>query len=148
MLNENGKYQDELANVMNALADSVLEMTDEEIEAEIAEEGAGGGNAEAVRQTLLDSVKCCRQKNLREAKERYKKSFFSFQETKYDFPDSPEEKRRLIQAMLGSRAAQNRGQVTAQFRDFENLPDEDLDGVLQQLFALQSAEAGETDENE
>jgi hypothetical protein len=137
MLKENDKYQDELANIMNAIADSVLEMPDEEIREEINEEG---DNSEAVRRIMLNSVTACRQKKLRDARQRYEKKIVSFQETKFDLPESPDEKRHLIQAMLGSLAAQNQARVTAQFREFENLPDEDLDGVLQQIYALQSAE--------
>jgi hypothetical protein len=137
MLNENDKYQDDLANIMNAIADSVLEMPDGEIREEINEEG---DNTEAVRQILLNSVTACRQKKLRDARHRYEKKIFSFRETKFDLPDSPDEKRHLIQALLGSLAAQSQARVTAQFREFENLPDEDLDGVLQQIYALQAAE--------
>lgn len=137
MLNENNKHRDELANIMNGLADSILEAPDEEIGEEIKEDG---DDTEFVRQILLNSVKACRQKNLREARERYEKKLLSFHETKFDLPETPDEKRRFIQAMLGSMAAQNQAQVTAQFRDFENLPDEDLDGILQQIIALQAAE--------
>jgi hypothetical protein len=79
-------------------------------------------------------------KKLRDARHRYEKKIFSFRETKFDLPDSPDEKRHLIQALLGSLAAQSQARVTAQFREFENLPDEDLDGVLQQIYALQAAE--------
>jgi hypothetical protein len=143
MLKENDKYQDELANIMNAIADSVLEMPDEEIREEINEEG---DNTEAIRRIMLNSVTDCRQKKLREARKRYEKRVSFFQETKFDLPESPDEKRHLIQAMLGSLAAHNQARVTAQFREFENLPDEDLDGVLQQIIALQSAE--NSDENE
>lgn len=143
MLNENSKHQDELANIMNAIADSVLEMPDEAIREEINEEG---DDTEAVRKILLNSVTACRQKKLRDARARYEKNIFSFRETKFDLPDSPDEKRRLIQAMLGNLAAQSQARVTAQFREFENLPDEDLDGVLQQIIALQATE--NADENE
>ena len=143
MLNEKNIYQEELANIMNALADSVLEIPDEEVKVQIIEEG---DNTEIVRQILLNSVKNCRQKKLREARDRYNKNFTSFQTNKYDLPESPDEKRHLIQAMLGNLAAQSQTQVTAQFRDFENLPDEDLDGVLQQIYAL--AEAEQSDENQ
>lgn len=143
MLNEKDKYQDELANILNGLADSVLEMPDEEIKEELIEDG---DDTEIVRQIMLNSVKNCRQKNLRAARERYDKNFFSFQATKFELPETPDEKRHLIQAMLGSIASQNQMQVTAQFRDFENLPDEDLDGVLQQIFALQ--ETAKSNENE
>lgn len=142
MLKEKDKYQDELANIMNGLADSVLEMPDEEIKAELIEDG---DDTEFIRQILLNSVKNCRQKNLREARARYDKNFFSFQTTKFDLPKTPDEKRHLIHSMLGNLASQNQVQVTAQFRDFENLPDEDLDGVLQQIFALQETE--NTNEN-
>ena len=137
MLNENNKHQDELANIMNAIADSVLELPDEEIKEEIIEQG---DNTEAVRQILLNSVTACRQKKLRDARSRYEKKIFSFQGTKFDLPESPDEKRHLIQAMLGSLAVQNQIQITAQFREFENLPDEDLDGLLLQIFALQADE--------
>lgn len=136
MLNENSKYQDELYNIMNGIADSVLEMSDEEIEEEIREEG---DNTEEIRQVLLSAVKSCRLKSLREAKVRHETNVRLFQETKFDFPDSPEEKRSLIQSMLGSFTAQGSPQITAQFRDYECLPDEDLDSVLLQLYALQTA---------
>lgn len=137
MLNEKRKYQDELANIMNNLAESVLDMSDEEIDEEIKEEG---DNTEAVRQILLNSVKSCRQKSLHEARLRFETNSRLFQETRYDMPESPEEKRILIQAMLGNAAMQNQTGVTMQFRDFESLPDEDLDGILQQLYALKAIE--------
>lgn len=73
MLKKNDKHQNELANIWNALADSVLEMTGEEIEEEILEDE---NDMAAVRQILLNSVKDCRQKNLRDARERYEKDFF------------------------------------------------------------------------
>lgn len=143
MLNENNKHADELASIMNAIADSVLETPDEEIKGEIIEEG---DDAEAVRHILLNTVTACRQKKLRDARARHEKKIFSFQNTKFDLPESPDEKRHLMQAMLGSLAAQSQARVTAQFREFESLPDEDLDGVLQQIIALQAAE--KSDKNE
>jgi predicted ATPase with chaperone activity len=141
MLSENNKYQEELSNIMNGIADSVLEMSDEEIEEEIREEG---DNTEEIRQVLLNAVKSCRLKSLREAKERHETNVHLFQETKFDLPDSPEEKRSLIQSMLGSFTAPSSPQITAQFRDYESLPDEDLDSVLLQLYALQTTQ--KTDE--
>lgn len=144
MLNEKSKYQEELASIINNLADSVLEISDEEIEAEFQEE-VGENDSENVRLILLNSVKACRQNSLRRARESYERNLHTFQETKYNIPESPDEKRNLIQAMLGNSAPQNQTQITTQFRDFENTPDEDLDGILQQIYALQSLE--QTDEN-
>lgn len=133
MLSEKNKYEDELSNVMNALADSVLEMSDEEIEQELQEEG---DDSEDIRQILLNGIKRCRQKNLREAQERHQKNVLFFQNTHYEIPENPADKRDLIQSMLGSLAAQQQSSLTLQFRDYESMPDEDLDGVLLQLFAL------------
>jgi hypothetical protein len=138
MLNEENKYQEELSSIMNNLADSELEITDEEIAEECRADG--DTDAENVRQILLNSVKACRQKTLRQARENYIQKFHSFQDTKFDIPELPDEKRNLIQAMLGNIAAQNQLQLTAQFRDFKDMPDEDLDGILQQIYALQSTE--------
>lgn len=137
MLNENIKYEDELSNLMNGLADSVLEMSDEEIEKEFQ---ADEDDSENIRQVLLNSVKTCRQEKLIESKKRHEQNLVSFQNTHYEIPEHPEAKRNLIESMMGNIAARHQTQLTTQFRDFKNLPDEDLDGIIKQLFALESSE--------
>lgn len=135
MLNENIKYEDELSNLMSGLADSVLEMSDEEIEEEINFEG---DDSEDIRQVLLYAVKACRQEKLIEAKKLHQLNLNLYQNRHYEIPDSPDEKRNLIQSMLGNMASQNQSALTLQHRDYEDMPDEDLDGFLHQLFALKS----------
>ncbi len=135
MLNENLKNNDELSNLMDGLADSVLEIPVEEIEEEIKNKG---DDTEDIRQVLLNSVKACRQEKLIEAKKQHEQNLNLYQNTQYEIPETPTEKRNLIQSMLGDIANQNQSSLTMQHRDYEDMPEEDLDGVLQQLFALKS----------
>lgn len=137
MLSENKEFEEEYSNIMNGLAELVFEMSDEEIEEEIKEEG---DDTEEIKQVLLNAVKSCRQKKLHRAQESYKQSLNSFQNTYFEIPETPDEKRKLIQSMMGNLIAQNQSSVTLQFRDYQDMPDEDLDGVLKQLFALNSIE--------
>lgn len=135
MLNENTKFQDELATIMNNLADSVLELSDEGIKLELEDEG---DNSEEVRQILLDAVKSCRQQNLREAKKRYEENALHFQQRQFNFPVSPEEKRNLLHSLMDGLASLKHLQLTWQNRDFKDIPDEDLDGYLRQVFELKA----------
>lgn len=135
MLSEDKKFEEEYSNIMNGLAESVFDMSDEEIEEEIDEEG---DDTEDIRQVMLNAVKSCRQKKLGQARESYKRSLHSYQSASFEIPQNPDDKRKLIQSMIGSLIAQNQSSVTLQFRDYQDMPDEDLDGVLKQLFALNS----------
>lgn len=139
MPNEHKKYRDQFFNAMNGLADSVFEMSDEEIEAELKGQE---DDAEEIRNVLLSALKAYQLQDLREAKERYEQNLQSFRITTFDLPSTPTEKRNLIQSILGG-LTQGQQLVTAQFRDFENMPDEDLDGVLLQLLTLKSNEDSE-----
>jgi hypothetical protein len=135
MLAENNKIENEFFNLMDGLADSVLEMSDEEIQEEIQTEG---DNSIQIRQILLNGVKKCQQQKLHKAKEQYGNSLKLYQNTSYEVPQNPFEKRNLIQELIKSFTQTQGSSLTFQHRDYENTPDEDLDGVLQQLFALKA----------
>lgn len=137
MTSDSQKNRDEYFNVMNALADSVVEMSDAEIDEEIKEEG---DNTEETRNVLLNSVKLARQHALREARKQYTSNLQKFQNLTFKLPATPSEKRGLLQSMLGSISQTQQLALTGQFREFEDLADEDLDGILQQLFALSAEE--------
>lgn len=139
MKNDSRKYRDEFFYVMNAMADSVVSMSDKEIEDEMNEDG---DNTEEIHGVLLNAIKLGRQHALHDAREQYEANLSTFRQTEYALPSAPHEKRSLIESMLGSMA-QAQQPLTAQFRDFENMPDEDLDAVLAQLFALQSLDKEE-----
>lgn len=51
-------YEEQFANICNALAESVFEMSDEEIEREFIEDG---GDVEEIRRVLLNAVEKARK---------------------------------------------------------------------------------------
>lgn len=137
MTSDSQKIRDEYFNLMSGLADSVVEMSDAEIDEEIKEDG---DSTEATRTALLNSVKLAKQHALREARKQYTSSLQTFQKIVFELPPTINEKRDLLKSMLGSISQTQQLALTGQFREFEELADEDLDGMLLQLFALQSAE--------
>lgn len=137
MTGDSRKIRDEYFNMMTALADSVVEMSDAEIDEEIREDG---DDTEEIQQVVLNSVKLAKQHALREARNQYTSNLQTFQKLTFELPPTPSEKRDLLQSMLGSISQTQQLALTGQFREFEKLADEDLDGILLQLFALQSAE--------
>jgi hypothetical protein len=139
MKNDPKTHRDEYFNFMAGLADSIVNASDEEIEEAIEEEG---DNSEEVRGILLGAVKSAKRKLLEDARQGYEASIVSYEKISFELPRTSAEKRGLIQAMLGQMAQGQQG-ITAQFRDFESLRDEELDGVLFQLMHLQSAKENE-----
>jgi hypothetical protein len=135
-------YSDQLANIMDAMAESTLEMTDEEIEAEIRDEGQDPESvAKHVRDLLLQALKGCRQRQLREAQKRYEERISSLRVKKHEIPQAPEEQRKMIFALLAANPQiSSSSLLTAQFRDFENLHDEDLGSYLRQLLELMKSD--------
>ena len=134
MIGEPDKTSEEYFNLMSGLADSVMDMTDEEIQEEVAETG---DTAEETKNLLLNAIKFAKQQALREAKLEHEATVRSLSMMKFEKPEAPIEKRGLIQSILAGLGATQQQALTAQFREFESLPDEDLDRVLDQLFILQ-----------
>jgi hypothetical protein len=133
-------YNNELADIMNAMAESTLDMIDKEIESEIREEG-GDPNAvaERVRGVLREAVKACQQRPLLEAQKRYDERVAAMRVKKYNMPERPDEQREMISTLLAVYPQLGSGHLTAHFRDFNNLADEDVGSYLRQLLELMGA---------
>ncbi len=133
-------YEQELADIMNALAESTLEMSDEEIAIEIRDEGRDPQVvAVHVRDILKNTVKSCQQRLLIEAERQYEERISAMNVASYDIPESPGAQRDLITSILASNPQLDRGLLTAQSRDFNSLPDEDLRAFVIQLMSLVEA---------
>jgi AcrR family transcriptional regulator len=150
MANKPRDYNQELASIMNAMAESTLDLTDEEIEAEIREEGGDPDTiAEHVRDVLRQAIKECQQRPLMEAQKRYDERLSALREKQYQMPELPAEQREMINTLLAANPHLRSGAFTAQFRDFNELADEDVGSYLRQLLELieassrSSAEEGE-----
>lgn len=135
---ENSKnYDRDLASIMNAIAESTLEMTDEEIESEIREEGADVDTvAQSVRNILGEAIKASQKRLLQEAQKRYEERVAAFEVKNYQMPLLHTDQRKMITTILAGNPQVGAGFLTAQFRDVQNLPDEDVESYLRQLIEL------------
>jgi hypothetical protein len=137
MAEKSRNYDQELASIMNAMAESTLEMTDEEIESEIREEGADlDAVAKGVRDVLRRAIKASQQRLLQEAQTRYEERVAGLEVKKYQMPHLHDEQRKMITTILAGNPQLRAGLLTAQFRDLQNLPDEEVESYLRQLLEL------------
>lgn len=124
----------ELNAIIDALADSLLGTPDSEILREAQEEGE---NVEAevkkVRNVLLNAIKAHQQRRLREAKSQYERRVTGIRERKYGLPSSPEEQRSLLEVVFSRNPGIRSSLLTAQYREFTDLSDADIEGCLEQL---------------
>jgi hypothetical protein len=133
MNNKQTDNERRLEAIMNSLAESIVETSDEEIIAEVAQEGKDANAfASQVRQAMLRSAKTYLQENLRESRKRYERDVAALNVKEYSLPKTPAERRRLL-AMVFQRRPEL---VTAQWREFDSLTDEDIESSLKQMQEL------------
>ncbi|MBL8167143.1 MAG: hypothetical protein AB7U82_05950 [Blastocatellales bacterium] len=141
MADKSHDYEQEFANLMNGFAESAFEMSDEEVRAEIIDEG---DSTDHIRNVLRQAVKNCRQKPLVEAQQRYDERVAALQKKRFSLPETVGEMREMLNTILTSQPALGSTLLTAQNRDFENLPDEDVPGYLKQLLELDALDDNPT----
>ena len=140
-------YEQELTRFMNGMAEAVAEMSDEEVTQELAE---GPADSERVRKLLRDAIKECQQRPLVEAQKRYEEQVAALGSDEFKIPGGLDEQREMISSILASNPQIGAGLLTSQYRDFTELPDEDVESYLRQLMKLieaQRAAVGEKDLN-
>lgn len=127
----------ELAAIWNAFAEVIAQSSDEEILAEAREEGRDPQETgKRVRSLLKNAVKAYQQTKLRAAEERYKQRVIKLSHAKPSLPKSPEERRALLSKILARVPEMRSALVTTQFREFESIPDADVESFLQQMMDL------------
>jgi hypothetical protein len=137
MTDEKKKYDEQLSAIMNRLADSVLDLSDEQILAEAREEGIDPLNeAERIRDMLRDSSKTYRMQKLIEAERIYKNQVAKLRDTRLDLPQSPADRRNLLAAVFAAKPDIQSLMLTARHRNFEELTDSDVESSLKQLAYL------------
>jgi hypothetical protein len=129
-------YCDELREVMNALAEAAAEASDEELLAEAQEVGLDlEAEAENVRALLGRSVDTFRKKKLEQARRDYELAASALFTKKYPLPETPRERRSLLTNLLTAQP-QMQGMLTVQFRELNQLSDEDIESSLRKLAEL------------
>ncbi len=137
MVSEPRDDEERLERIIGGAAESVLEATDEEIEAEVRAEGLDPTEvAEDVRGVLLGALERFRAKErLQRSRGEYEARVAELSEREHDLPEMPQERRQLLALAFRARP-QAAGMLTLQFRDLESLPDEDVASCLRQLAEL------------
>lgn len=129
-------YRGELKEVMNALAETIAEATDEELLAEAQEAGLDlETEAESVRAVLHRSLDKFKKQKLEQARRDYELAASALLTKKYSLPNSPRERRNLLTNILAAQP-QMQGMLTVQFRELDQLSDEDIESSLRKLAEL------------
>jgi predicted transcriptional regulator len=114
-------------------AENALEASDEEIVQELKDEGATvEAVAEHMRSVLRLTWKTHQQAALREARERYQREANTLKAKTWAVPTSAAARRQLLTGVLTSRPEAGLA-LSAQFRDFNEMTDEDVESWLQQF---------------
>jgi hypothetical protein len=131
--NKNNK---ELERIFDELAESVLSLSNTEILDEVIAEGLDPcEESDRIDALLRRASKGARQHKLLAAKEEYNRQLATMEKKEYGIPQEPEKRRKILMATL-ARRPDVRSAVTAQFRDFADLSDEDIVTALKQLAEL------------
>jgi hypothetical protein len=129
-------YRGELREVMNALADSVAETSDKELLAEAQEAGLDlEAEAESVRAVLRRSIDKFRKRKLEQARRDYEIAASALFTKEYSLPETPRDRKRLLTNILAAKP-QMQDMLTVQFRELDQLSDEDVESSLRKLAEL------------
>ncbi len=124
------QYDDELDRIMSCLAESVTQMSDEQVKQEYGHEPESSAKA-----ILKAALKDFDQAKLREARAKYELATKDLAQRSYNLPSTAPERRSLLSAFLSQRPDM-RSAFTAQHREFEDLTDSDVESFLKQLADL------------
>jgi hypothetical protein len=125
-----------------ALSEAVVAASDEELIDEVRERGQDpAALAEDTRSRLLQTIKTFQQRPLVRAREERARSIQKIESMKPDLPTSPEARRAFLVGVLAQKP-NARGVLTAQWRDLEEMTDDDVETALMELSHLGFVEPG------
>jgi FMN phosphatase YigB (HAD superfamily) len=125
--------EEALENLMNELADGVLEMSDEEILAQVREARENpDAAARRVAEIVQRAITTRGQRKREEARREYEAVIAAMQTRTYRLPDDPQERRALLELVV-RRNPRVRSAVTLQHRDLTSLSDADVESQLRKL---------------
>lgn len=135
MMSKKGTDTEKLEALIDALADSVRDTSDGEILEELRQTGVDP-DAEAVRlrTMMLDTIKSFRQRSLNAAREAYGRQTANLDKTEHLIPATAAERRKLFESFI--RQPRYLALVTSQFRNLQEVTDNDIEAYLQDLAEL------------
>ena len=137
------KKDDRIRSLYDALAESIVEAADNEILEECRESGESPEKVAAhMRDVLRRAWSDYQQRPLKEARQTYLRAASLVQKSKANLPDTAEERRALLKEILSQRPEAGQT-LMAQFRDFEEMTDKDIQSWLEQFGHLGLLPPGE-----
>lgn len=136
MSNKPRNYQKELEAILDGIADYIETAPG----AHLLEDSRADGEdpsrtAQELRSTLLQSVTDFEQRKLSAARRIYEQRVAAIDKKRHTLPDTAEERRQQLYAVLG-RKPEFGVALTAQYRDFVEMTDEDVESALMELAEL------------
>ncbi len=130
-------YEAEFLAIMNALAESVAEASDEDLLTEAREMGEDPrATAARVRDVLKQGAKDYAQRRLREAEKAHRESVESIRGRQHILPRTPESRRGFFERIMTQKPELQSLLVTFQNRELRNFTDADIQRCLEHLGAL------------
>jgi len=127
--------EEKLDALIDALGDSILEASDEDILDELRMSGvAPEAEAARLKALMLGTVKAFRQRALEAARAAYGRQIEQMDKKPYSIPKTPEQRRKLFSFI--AQQPQFAEFVTAQYRNLEDLTDNDIETYLEDLAEL------------
>ncbi len=137
------KREEQTMRFYEAMAESVVHESDNEIFSEAGSAVWAWARAEGVRQTLLEGVKAFEQKKLSAAYLEYQAAVAKFQERQNPLPATVEGRRELLNQVFLRLSKEQQSSLTLQHRGFKNMSDDDVKSALLQLEALGALKQGD-----
>jgi hypothetical protein len=129
-------HVEDLQAILDGLAESVAEDSDDQLLAEVKESGQDPNALLAhVKGVLRQAVKQTQQRPLRDSRKAYEARVSALQRSSYALPDSADERRTLFMNVVAQNPSVG-GMFTAHFRELEKLEDDDITSCLRQLADL------------
>ena len=129
-------HSDALQAILDGLAESVAEESDDQLLVEVKESGQDPNVLLAhVKGVLRQVVKQAQQRPLRDSRKAYEARLSALQQRSYALPESADERRMLFMNVVAQNPSVG-GMLTAHFREFDKLDDDDVTSCLGQLAEL------------
>ena len=142
----NSKKDDVLRAFYDEIAESVAEAPDADV---VEECSAEGESVEQVAHHMRDVLRTAwtgfQQRSLREAREKYQRTTSVLKATVIQLPVTPAERRQMFTGVLARRPDVGKT-IHIQFRDYDQMSDEDIETSLQQFNQLGLLSDGDDEE--
>ena len=135
-------HVEDLQAILDGLAESVAEDSDDQLLAEVKESGQDPNELLArVKGVLRQAVKQTQQRPLRDSRKAYEARVSALERSSYALPASADERRTLFMNVIAQNPSVS-GMLTAHFREFDKLEDDDITSCLRQLAELGLLDGG------